>query len=65
MTNNVSLLLTSLDILHFYEGYVPEQSIPRECASYNGRERSVERDRQDWTYGDLFGLVKELHKHNI
>ncbi|MBQ7256621.1 MAG: hypothetical protein IJS60_02890 [Abditibacteriota bacterium] len=63
--NIVSLLLTSLDILHFYEGYVPEQSIPRECASYNGRERSVERDRQDWTYGDLFGLVKELHKHNI
>ncbi|MBQ0105005.1 MAG: hypothetical protein KBT47_03090, partial [Armatimonadetes bacterium] len=61
----VSLLLTSLDIVLFHTGYEPEKVLPKECCSYNGREASVERDRQEWTQKDLKGLIDVLHSYGV
>ena len=61
----VSLLLDNDRLFMFYRGFdATAKLLPDNCA-YGGRPYNVERRRQDWTEGQLKGLVAELQKHGI
>ena len=61
----ISILLDNDLLLTSYEGYdAAAKLLPDNCA-YGARPYNAERRRQEWTQGQLKGLVAELRKRGI
>ena len=61
----VSLFLYSAEFILSYRGYSEKRKLSPEYCSYGAHPNNEERERQDWTYGQLKGLVSELQKRGI
>ena len=61
----VSLMLDDDRLFRTYRGYSPDEKLlPGNCA-YGARPYNSERRRQDWTLGQLKGLVETLQKNGV
>ena len=60
----LSFLLYSIEFLHTH-AEDSDGLIPSECTSYAGRESSTRGRRQEWTRGQLRGLVGTLQQRGI
>ena len=61
----VSLMLDDDRLFRTYKGFSPDEKLlPGNCA-YGARPYNAERRRQEWTMGQLKGLVAELRKNGV
>ena len=61
----VSLMLDSDRLFLTYGGFSPDARLLPENCAYGARPYNAERRRQDWTQGQLKGLVDELRRQGV